>query len=75
MAISKDIAIQYRLETWWPKPNVKPRKKAFFLFCVFSKIIRLKQKDIIVNKNKLYGAKPKLAVHPAKNINIILYLW
>ena len=74
MAISKDIAIQYRLETWWPKPNIKPRKKAFFFSFVFFKISRLKQKDTIVNINIWYGAKPKLAIQPAKNINIKLYL-
>ncbi len=52
-AVSKEMAIQYKIDIWKLNPNTKPFLKASFLKKVFSNIISEKSNDIIVKKYKL----------------------
>ena len=42
--------------------------KAFLALSIFSNIRRVKDNDKIANIKMLYGAKPKLPIHPNKKL-------
>ena len=42
--------------------------KAFLPLSIFSNIKRVKDNDIIANIKILYGANPKLPIHPNKKL-------
>ena len=43
-------------------------QKAFLLLSIFSNIKRVKDNDKIANIKILYGANPKLPIHPNKKL-------